>query len=117
MNVLPCEVRDGGAFFRGVPVATETQAKSPEGAPRLELGVRPEFVALGDASDDSGVPVEIVRISDAGRRRIVEARAGDDRINLLLDEEANVAPGPAKLSFDPAKTRVYADGWLVEGAA
>ncbi len=114
MNVLPCEVRDGAAFFQGVRVATETAPTPPQGASRLELGVRPEFVTL--ANGDGGVPAEIVRVADAGRRRIVEARAGETRINLLLDDETEAAPGPATLSFESAKTRVYADGWLMEGA-
>jgi len=116
MNVLPCEVRDGAAFFHGVRVATETSPAAPAGAPRLELGVRPEFVTLANGVDGPGVPAEIVRVADAGRRRIAEARAGDIRINLLLDEYDDIAIGPASLSFDPAKTRVYADGWLLEGA-
>jgi len=111
MNVLPCEVRDGGAFFQGVPVPTETPAVAPPGAERLEIGVRPEFVRVAE----TGVPVEVVRVADTGRHRVVEARAGDTRINLLVREEEITPLGPAKLSFDPARTRLYADGWLAEG--
>ncbi len=113
MNVLSCEVRDGAAFFQGVWVPTETAPTPPADAGRLEIGVRPEFVSLAD----SGVPVDIVRIADIGRYRVFEARAGDERINLLSREGEAVETGPAHLNFDPAKTRVYADGWLVGEAA
>jgi glycerol transport system ATP-binding protein len=105
MNVLPCEVRDGAAFFAGVPVATANRAA---GAGRTEIGVRPEFVGLADA----GVPAEVLRVADVGRNRIVEALAGGQRVNAVLPEGAPVSTGPAHLAFAPAQTRIYVDGWL-----
>jgi glycerol transport system ATP-binding protein len=108
MNILPCEVSEGRASFRGHPVATANRAS---GQGRFELGVRPEFVALADA----GIPAEIGRLADVGRRRIVEAMAGEVRINAIVDEDRAVEPGPTHLAFDPAQTRIYVDGWLAEG--
>ncbi|MBP7242414.1 MAG: ABC transporter ATP-binding protein, partial [Amaricoccus sp.] len=107
MNVLPCTVEDGAARFAGVPVAT---ANRVEGRPagRVEIGVRPEFVAVGD----TGVPAEILRVADVGRRRIVEATAADVRVNAIVDEDSAVAPGPTRLAFRPDQTRLYVDGWL-----
>jgi glycerol transport system ATP-binding protein len=108
MNVLPCEVRGGAAFFRGIAVATDGPVPAVTGATTLELGVRPEFVQVAD----EGIPVEVVNVFDAGRYRVVEALAGESRIHALVREEAALAPGPTHLRFDPAHTRVYADGWL-----
>jgi glycerol transport system ATP-binding protein len=110
MNILPCEVVDGAARFHGHPVATANRA-DPRGGGRIELGVRPEFVALAEA----GIPAEVVRVADVGRRRIVEAVAGDARINAIVDEDTDVATGPTHLAFDPGQTRVYVDGWLAGG--
>ena len=111
MNILPCEVVETAApASPATPVATVNRADARAGG-RLELGVRPEFVALADA----GIPAEIVRVADVGRRRIVEAVAGDSRINAIVDEDRAVAPGPAHLAFDPQQTRIYVDGWLAEG--
>jgi glycerol transport system ATP-binding protein len=110
MNILPCEVVDGHARFRGHPVTTANQADGDAGG-RFELGVRPEFVALAD----HGIPVEIVRVADVGRRRIVEAMAGDARINAVVDEDCAVEPGSAHLAFDPRQTRIYVDGWVAGG--
>jgi glycerol transport system ATP-binding protein len=109
MNVLPCEVRDGAAFFAGVSVATANRAAR---AGRTEIGVRPEFVALADA----GVPAEVLRIADVGRNRIVEALAGGQRVNAVLPEGTPVSTGPAHLAFAPAQTRIYVDGWLAEAS-
>ncbi len=108
MNVLPCEVRDGGAFFQGVHVPIAEGIGRTEGSRRLEIGVRPEFVRFADA----GIPVEVVKVSDAGRHRIIETRANATRIHLLAPVGGPVPEGTAHLAFDPARTRLYADGWL-----
>ena len=108
MNILPCELRDGAAVFAGLPVATANRA---DHAGRSEIGVRPEFVSLAD----DGIPVEVQRVADIGRYRVIAAEAAGQRINALLPEGTPVAPGPAHLAFAPAQTRIYLDGWLAEG--
>ncbi|HUS53519.1 MAG TPA: ABC transporter ATP-binding protein [Thermohalobaculum sp.] len=108
MNVLPCEVRDGGAFFNGIHVPVGEGVGRTEGARQLEIGVRPEFVHFAD----SGIPAEVVKVSDAGRHSVVEARANGSRIHLLSPVGAAIPEGTTHLAFDPARTRVYADGWL-----
>ncbi|MHA1527405.1 MAG: ABC transporter ATP-binding protein [Alphaproteobacteria bacterium] len=110
MNVLPCEVRDGGAFFQGAHVPVAEGIGRIEGSRRLEIGVRPEFVRFADA----GIPVEVFKVSDTGRQRIVETRAGATRIHLLAPVGGPLPEGAANLAFDPGRTRVYADGWLTE---
>jgi glycerol transport system ATP-binding protein len=115
MNILPCEVRDGSARFAGRAVATANApgAAVGRGGGRAELGVRPEFVRF--AAD--GIPVVVARVADAGRHRIVEARAGDTPIRLLLGEREPV-PSEPRVGFDPRFTHLYVDGWLAgEGAA
>ena len=105
MNVLPCTIEDATPCFDGVPVPTEYPATGNGGAERLEIGVRPEFVSFAD----SGIPVEIVRLSDAGRYQIVDVRHGEHVIKLLAPEGAALPSESAHVRFDPAHTRVYAD--------
>jgi glycerol transport system ATP-binding protein len=76
---------------------------------QLELGVRPEFVRFAP----QGIPVEIVKIADAGRYRIVETRHEDGTIKLLVPEGADIPSDGACVEFDPAHTQVYEDGWMV----
>ena len=109
MNVLPCEVRDGAVFVRGVAMPTASPVGGMSNAGRLEVGVRPEYVSVAA----EGLPVEVVRVSDSGRYRIVEAQAGASRINVLTREDQTTLLGPAHLRFDPARTHVYQDGRLV----
>ncbi|MCA3561448.1 MAG: ABC transporter ATP-binding protein [Aestuariivirga sp.] len=107
MNVLPCEVRGGKAIFGGTPVdAANIAAANSRG--RTELGVRPEFVSIAS----SGIPAEVIRVSDAGRYRIVETRSHGHTVKLLLKEGGEAPRGSTFLSFDPSHTQVYEDGWM-----
>jgi glycerol transport system ATP-binding protein len=109
MNLLPCRVDGGTAVFGGQPVES-VNAKAYRGNGKLlELGVRPEFVRFAP----QGIPVEIVKIADAGRYRIVETRHREGTIKLLVPEGAEIPSDGARVEFDPTHTQVYEDGWMV----
>ena len=109
MNLLPCRVENGKAVFASQSVET-VNAKSYRGnGKQLELGVRPEFVWFAP----TGIPVQIVKVADAGRYRIVETRHEEVTIKLLVPEGAEIPDGGAHVLFDPAHTQVYEDGWMV----
>ncbi len=109
MNVLPCGIENGKPLFGGRPVPTAHEIAHRNGGERLEIGVRPEFVSFAP----EGIPVDIVRVSDAGRYRIVDARHGEHLIKLLVPEGEDVPSESAHIHFDPGHTQVYADGWMV----
>ncbi len=110
MNVLPCRLENGAAYVGAEWVEIENPPAGALQAKRLEIGVRPEFVMLAQ----TGLPVSIVRVSDAGRYRIVEARLGATPIRLLADDSVQIPTGSAFVRLDPAYTRLYADDRLVE---
>jgi glycerol transport system ATP-binding protein len=107
MNVLPCEIRNGKAFFGGEIVETGNAAAA-RALGRMELGVRPEFVSIAR----NGIAADVVRVSDAGRYRIVETRSHGQTVKLLLKEGEDVPQGKTFLAFDSARTQVYEDGWM-----
>ena len=109
MNLMPCEIRGGEAVVAGRPVPTRNASRWHGKDGRLEIGVRPEFVQFGS----DGLPVEIVKVADAGRHRIVDTRHGDLRIKLLVPEGAEIPSGAAELTFDSEHSNVYADCWIV----
>lgn len=108
MNVLPCEVKGGKAFYAGGEVDS-WNASACADSTGLELGIRPEFVTFSD----SGVAADVVRVSDAGRFRIVDTRKGEQSIKLLVPEGVDIPEKHAFLQFASDHTQVYRDGWLV----
>ncbi|MCW9046402.1 MAG: ABC transporter ATP-binding protein [Alphaproteobacteria bacterium] len=113
MNLLPCELNNGVPLFAGQVVETANGIHSPQECQNLEIGVRPEFVSLSE----SGIPVKVVNVSDTGPHRIVDTRHGDVRIKLLITEDESIPADNVHITFDPAHTQIYADGWLVSEAS
>jgi glycerol transport system ATP-binding protein len=60
-----------------------------------------------------GIAVDIVKVADAGRFRIVETRAANSSIKLLVPEGESIPTGKTHLSFDATHTQVYENGWMV----
>ncbi|MEL6570090.1 MAG: ABC transporter ATP-binding protein [Pseudomonadota bacterium] len=106
MNVLPAEVRNGGALFQGQSVALEGAITGS--GKTVEIGVRPEFVSLGE----TGIPAQVRRVADVGRHLVVEAMAGDQKVAAILNGPAPTQGDTVHLQFQANQTRVYADGWL-----
>jgi glycerol transport system ATP-binding protein len=106
MNVLPTVLDNGKPIFAGRPIAIANPTADTSG--KLELGIRPEFVRIGA----DGIPATITAVADAGRYRIVDTQAGGHRVKLLVDEGVAIPADATHLSFDPAQTRLYRDGWL-----
>ena len=62
---------------------------------------------------EDGIPVEIGKVADAGRFRIVETWNSGRIIKMLISEDAAIPPGQAHIRFDPRHTQIYDDGWMV----
>ncbi len=108
MNVLPCEVQNGKAVFAGCPVET-ANAASYQGTGKVELGVRPEFISFAD----TGVPVTVSKVSDAGRLKVVEVANDAGHIKLVMPEDGDIPSGSAYLAFDRDHAQIYDNGWIV----
>ena len=113
MNLLPCEVDEAGvARVSGQVIATSGGGRHVAPGQRTEIGVRPEFVRFAD----TGLPVRVERVSDAGRHRIVDLRHDGLLIKALVAEGAAMPAEGGHVVFDPAHTMLYADDWLVEAS-
>jgi glycerol transport system ATP-binding protein len=107
MNLLPCELKSGQAFIGEHPVKTVEGTTS--GNKQVELGVRPEFVSFAA----QGIPVDVIKVADAGRFRIVETKYARHSIKLVVPEDAEIPASAAHVRFDPAHTQVYEEGWMI----
>jgi glycerol transport system ATP-binding protein len=109
MNIIPCELDGGAVVVDGVHLPVAAPVSHPGPSARLEVGVRPEFVRFAD----EGMAVEVSKVDDLGRHKVVELRRGAHTIKMLLGESDPLPSQNAKVCFDPDYTRVYADGWAV----
>ena len=107
MNLLPCEVRDGAAFFDGSRIDLEGGFSADVGGD-AQIGIRPEFVSIGA----KGVEATVRKVADVGRHIVVEAVAGETRVNAILEGNAPNQGDTVHLQFDPVQTRLYRDGWI-----
>ena len=108
MNFLPCELDSGFPVFAGNQIKLAAPITKLNSYKKIELGVRPEFVKL----DTKGFPVNITRIDDVGRYRIVKAECSGHNFNVYVPEDIEIPSENLRLSFDPLYTHVYCDGWL-----
>ncbi len=107
MNLLPATFDGGVARFAGHAVQMSVAPRAVPANAQLQIGVRPEFVSFAD----TGIPVSIVKVADAGRFRVVETRHAGFSIRLLVGEDAKLPSERACLRFDPSFTQLYVDGW------
>jgi glycerol transport system ATP-binding protein len=113
MNALPCVVENGRPTFLGNAVPVSSGTSVPNDGGKLEIGIRPEFIKFNGVEAGPAIPVEVTKVADAGRFRIVETRAKEHRIRMLVPEGDPIPSGAAQIKFDPKHTHLYRDGWLV----
>ncbi|MEO1139923.1 MAG: ABC transporter ATP-binding protein [Pseudomonadota bacterium] len=108
MNVIPAKVEGDQAYINGAELPLSQTYAPLEG--RVEIGVRPEFARL---SDTEGLPVNIRRIEDVGRHKIIRADCFGTAINIIADEAEEIRADATRVTFDPARVNVYANDWRV----
>ena len=110
MNVLPVALDGASATLGGETIALPGAATVAAGA-KTALGIRPEFVALGE----EGLPFTVTRVDDIGREKIVHGTLAGHAVAAILPEGAEV-PAHPRAAFRPEGINVYADDWRIEVA-
>ena len=108
MNVIPAKVEGNKAYINGSHVELGHGYGPVEG--KVEIGVRPEFARL---SHDDGLPVNIRRIEDVGRHKIIRADFFGHDINIIAGEDDEISADMNRVSFDAAHVNVYANDWRI----
>ena len=86
MNFLPVTSVRGGLVVLDHPLANNRGRALPEGP--LKLGIRPEYLALGQAGEPDTLPATVVRVQDIGTYVMVTCEAGEHRLKCRLTPEA-----------------------------
>jgi glycerol transport system ATP-binding protein len=107
MNVMPAVLDGATAKVGSQVIALPGRPASTMGA--IELGIRPEFVRLGD----KGMPIAIDKVEDIGRHRVVRAKLEGRDLAVIVREDDDI-PAEPRVAFDPAGISIYADSWRVD---
>ena len=64
--------------------------------------------------DDTGFPVEIIKVDDPGRHQIVAVRHQGNMFKMIVPEDQQIPSENPRISFSPEQTRIYSDSWVVD---
>jgi glycerol transport system ATP-binding protein len=116
MNLMPCQIDGNAAIVEGAPIALgEGVAERGRAAGgKLQLGIRPEFLRLSPSAEEGNVPVSVGSAENLGNYKIVTVSLGKLALKVKVPEDQEIPGEWAYLKFPPERTKVYADGRLVE---
>jgi glycerol transport system ATP-binding protein len=111
MNVLPAVVEGCKGHIGDSAITLARKYPTFASEQKVEVGIRPEFLRVGTGGQ--GLKVKVLRVEDAGSRRIVRAELGGLPIAAIAAEDEAVPAGCLSLEPDPEHVHVYADSKLV----
>jgi glycerol transport system ATP-binding protein len=111
MNVLPAVVDGCKASIGDSAITLPCSYPKFPSEKKVEVGIRPEFLRVGNSGQ--GLKVNVLRVEDAGSRRIVRAELGGVPIAAIAAEDETVSAGCLSLEPDPERVHVYVDSKLV----
>jgi glycerol transport system ATP-binding protein len=114
MNLMPAKIAGSRALVDGAELQLGAAYPEPPKGGRVQIGVRPDYTEL---SSMAGVPVQVRRVADLGRKRLAYVTLGGQQIVATIPPEMSSIGDQAKVLFDPTHTYVYVDDIRVIGAA
>ena len=88
MNFLPAQ-RDGGNLsVAGHRLSAPVGRTLPEGA--LQVGIRPEYLALAEPQQPGALPCTVVQVQDIGTYLMLTARVGEHTLKARFAPEARL---------------------------
>jgi glycerol transport system ATP-binding protein len=112
MNVLSAVVDGREARIGDSAITLDSNYPKFASEKKVEIGIRPEFLRIGSNSG-RGLKVKVLRVEDAGSRRIIRAELGGVPIAAIAGEDEAVSTGCLSLEPDPTRVHVYVDSKLV----
>jgi len=84
MNLMAAKVLGSRALVDGVELQLSAVYPDPPKGQRVQIGVRPDYTEL---SSMAGVPVQVRRVADLGRKRLVYVNLGGQQIVATIPPE------------------------------
>ncbi len=114
MNIVPCLLQGNRAMIddHEIPLGANYQ-DIPMGA-KVEIGIRPEYLRLTPPGG-AGLPVDIQKVDDIGRYKIVRVGLNNRKFNVVVPEISGMTGDKASLLFDTLHTNIYVNDHLFAG--
>ena len=80
----------------------------------MEIGIRPEYLRLLPPGGE-GLPVDIKKVDDIGRYKIVRVGLNTRDFNIVVPELSGMTGDKATLVFDMHHTNIYVNDHLFVG--
>ncbi len=109
MNIFPCKIFGNRVMFEDYALEVHGEISEKLVVGKAEVGVRPEFITFSN----KGIPVNVVKVDDIGRLRIVEVRHKGQSFKMVLKEGEAIPDKDVHISFDVNHTHVYCNGWVI----
>ena len=114
MNFLPADLDGGRAAVSGQTIQLGARYARPAAGAKVQVGFRPDYATL---SAGGGIPVQVRRIEDLGRRRLARVALGPHEIFAIVPHGVEIAGDTAGLNIQPERTFVYVDDQRLAGEA
>jgi glycerol transport system ATP-binding protein len=88
MNFLPAVAVRGGVLVNQQPLALLDGRQLPEGP--VQLGIRPEYLALGEPGDGRSLSATVVRVQDIGTHWLLTCALGEHTLKSRLAAEGRM---------------------------
>ncbi|RVV99666.1 ABC transporter ATP-binding protein [Mesobaculum littorinae] len=107
MNLFDAEIEGTAARIAGTRV--ELGARYPTSGGTLKIGVRPEYIRMGE----TGIPARVTRVEDVGRHKIVRLDVDGHPVAAIAGEGQGVPDGATHVQFAEGGVNVYENDWRV----
>src|SRR5580692_10484405 len=99
MNLMPAKVSGSRALVDGAELQLSAVYPDLPKGQRVQIGVRPDYTEL---SSIGGVPVQVRRVADLGRKRLAYVSLGNHPLVVSIPREMDGVGEVVNISIDPA---------------
>ncbi|NPD67398.1 ABC transporter ATP-binding protein [Lichenicola cladoniae] len=111
MNFLPARLE--GSAARVADAVFPLDARYGPQAGEVKLGFRPDYATV--TPDGEGIPVQVLRIEDLGRRRLVRVALGPHELVATLPPGMELNEPTARLQVGSQHLHIYVDDERITG--
>ena len=113
MNFMTAKVSGRQALINGQTIDLDATYPDLGSTGSVQVGIRPEFARL---TAGSGLPVQVRRVADLGRKRLAHVTLGDHAFVATIPPEMESIGNEVNVAFDRTHTHVYLNDVRVQGA-